>query len=94
MPPTLRALPALALLGAIWGLTPAIAKAMVQGGGVAPLGLAALVAALSAALLQAVCALRGLRVPWHGRPWPHGGGVSPAAPSPPSPRRKAARCRR
>jgi drug/metabolite transporter (DMT)-like permease len=62
MPPALRALPALLLLGAIWGLTPALAKLLVQGG-MPALGLAALVATLSAALLRAACAARGIRVP-------------------------------
>lgn len=62
MPIAPPALPALLLLGAIWGLTPAVAKGLVLGGA-GPLGLAALVAALSAGLLWAACAARGVRMP-------------------------------
>jgi drug/metabolite transporter (DMT)-like permease len=56
-------LAALLLLGGIWGLTPAMAKLLVLAGA-GPLALAATVAAASAGLLWAVCALRGVRVPW------------------------------
>ncbi len=59
----LRALPALLLLGAIWDLTPSLGKLLVLAGA-GPLTLAALVAALSSALLWAACAARGLRVRW------------------------------
>lgn len=62
MPPFLHAVPALLMLGTIWGLTPALAKLLVLGG-MTPLGLAALVAALSAGLLRSVCAARGIPVP-------------------------------
>ncbi|MBX9700253.1 MAG: DMT family transporter [Acetobacteraceae bacterium] len=54
---------ALLALGMIWGLTPAVAKLLVQSGA-GPLALAALVAALSCALLWLVCLLRRLRVPF------------------------------
>jgi drug/metabolite transporter (DMT)-like permease len=74
-------LAALLLLGAIWGLTPALAKRLVLGGA-APLALAALVAAISSALLWALCARRGLRVPWdiaHLRHYAVAGGIGFAA---------------
>ncbi len=47
----------------IWGLTPAIAKGLVQQG-VSPLGLAALVAALSGGLLTVLSAVQGRLVPF------------------------------
>ncbi len=62
MPHALRAAPALLLLGGIWGLTPAIAKGLVMAGA-PPVGLAALVALVAAALLGGVCAARGQRIP-------------------------------
>jgi drug/metabolite transporter (DMT)-like permease len=77
MSATLRALPALLLLGTIWGLTPSIGKLLVLAGA-GPLTLAALVAALSSALLWAACAARGLRVRWdraHLRHYAVAGGI-------------------
>jgi drug/metabolite transporter (DMT)-like permease len=61
---------ALLLLGVIWGLTPAVGKLLVLGGA-GPLALAASVAAVSAAMLWAVCAMRGVRVPWDAAHWRH-----------------------
>jgi drug/metabolite transporter (DMT)-like permease len=63
----LRALPALLLLGGIWGLTPALTKHLVTEGA-PPVGLAALVGLGGAVVLWAICGLRGLRVPFD---WPH-----------------------
>ena len=74
---SLRTIAALLALGAIWGLTPAVAKLLVLSGA-GPLALAALVAALSCALLWGACALRGVRVPWslaHLRHYAVAGGI-------------------
>lgn len=68
--PLLASLSALLALGAIWGLTPALGKLLVQSGA-GPLALAAMVAAVSAAILQGVCALRRVRVPWDRAHLPH-----------------------
>jgi drug/metabolite transporter (DMT)-like permease len=61
---------ALLLLGLIWGLTPALGKLLVMGGA-GPLALAASIAAASAAVLWAVCAIRGIGVPWDAAHWRH-----------------------
>ncbi|MGG5811950.1 DMT family transporter [Falsiroseomonas sp. CW058] len=53
MSPLLRAVLGLVVLGAIWGLTPAMAK-LAMAGGMRPLGVAAIAAAVSALTLLAV----------------------------------------
>jgi drug/metabolite transporter (DMT)-like permease len=58
MPPLLRAVVALVILGAIWGLTPAMAK-FAMAAGMRPLGVAAIAAGVSAATLLLVAASRG-----------------------------------
>ena len=59
----LRAMLWLLLLGAIWGLTPALAKLAMQGG-MAPLGVSAIGATISAALVMAIAAARGQAPRW------------------------------
>jgi drug/metabolite transporter (DMT)-like permease len=58
MPRLLRAVLGLITLGAIWGLTPAMAK-LAMAEGMRPLGVAAIAAGLSAAALLLVAAARG-----------------------------------
>jgi drug/metabolite transporter (DMT)-like permease len=59
----LRHLPALLLVGAIWGLTPALGKlALVEG--MRPLGVAAGAATVAAVLLLALSYSRGTPPPW------------------------------
>lgn len=73
----LGSVPALLALGTLWGLTPAVAKLLVLTGA-GPLALAALVAAVSAGLLWALSAARGVRVPWdlaHLRHYAVAGGI-------------------
>ncbi len=60
---TLRAMLWLLLLGAIWGLTPALAKLAMQDG-VLPLGVSAVGATISAALLMAIAVARGQAPRW------------------------------
>jgi drug/metabolite transporter (DMT)-like permease len=73
-----RALHILSLLavGAMWGLTPSLAK-LVMAEGMRPLGVATLAATVSAACLFAVAAARGERPAWSARHVLHyaGGGV-------------------
>jgi drug/metabolite transporter (DMT)-like permease len=58
--------PALFLLGSVWGLTPALAKKLMAAAGWSPM-LAALAAATgSAAILLGVCAARRQAVPLDG----------------------------
>jgi drug/metabolite transporter (DMT)-like permease len=62
MPEALRPLPPLLLLGTIWGATPAFVKELVALGW-PPMLIATAAGAGSAAILLAVCRLRGLAVP-------------------------------
>ncbi len=65
MPHALRPLPPLLLLGTIWGATPAFVKELAALGW-PPMLIAAAAGAGSAAILLAVCRLRGLAVPLSG----------------------------
>jgi len=62
MPPALRPLPPLLLLGAIWGATPAFVKHL-GAAGWPPMLIASCAAAGSALMPAAICRLRGLAVP-------------------------------
>ncbi|MBP0464133.1 DMT family transporter [Roseomonas sp. PWR1] len=62
MPDALRPLPPLLLLGAIWGATPAFVKHL-GAIGWPPMLIAAVAAAVSAAILLAICRLRGIALP-------------------------------
>ena len=59
----LRHLPALIILGMVWGLTPSIVK-LAMAGGIPPLGFAFWGAFGSALILSVLCAKRRLGLPW------------------------------
>jgi drug/metabolite transporter (DMT)-like permease len=62
MMPLLRVLPPFLILGGTWGLTPALAKRLMQAGW-EPLALATVAGAISTAVLLAVCLARGAPPP-------------------------------
>jgi drug/metabolite transporter (DMT)-like permease len=66
MPERLGHIVALLAVGAIWGLTPSLAK-LVMPQGMQPLGIAAIAAAISGVVLLGVGALRGELPPWDRR---------------------------
>ena len=59
----LRHLPALVILGMVWGMTPSIVK-LAMAGGIPPLGFAFWGAFGSALILSGLCAKRRLGLPW------------------------------
>lgn len=59
-----RFLPALVLTGAIWGLTPALAK-LAMSLGIAPMGFAFWQALVAGAALAWACRSRGVALPWN-----------------------------